>query len=167
VLHRYDALWRLHKVHHSSRVLDWLATTRAHVLEHLFRGVPVQAALFTLGVPTSALAVAISIYAAFATLGHSNLRLDLSRLEWLFITPRIHHLHHAPETTHQNFGTVFSLWDRAAGRLVIQDADAGEQLGVPGELEGYPQTWLRQLAEPFRRVGASETKLTPGERSST
>jgi len=150
VLHRYGTLWRLHKVHHSSRVLDWLATTRAHALEHLARGIPTQAVLFTLGVPASALAVAIAIYAAFATLGHSNLRIDLSRLEWLFVTPRIHHLHHVPETTHRNFGTVFTIWDRAVGWLVIKEADPGERLGVPGEVEEYPQTWLRQLTEPFR-----------------
>src|ERR1043166_5199405 len=27
-LHRFDILWELHKVHHSSRTLDWLATFR-------------------------------------------------------------------------------------------------------------------------------------------
>ena len=150
LLHRYDLLWRLHKVHHSSRVLDWLATTRAHGLEHLARGIPTQAALFTLGVPTSALAVALAIYAAFATLGHSNLRLDLSRLEWLFVTPRIHRLHHVPETTHHNFGTIFTLWDRLIGRLVIKDSDPDQLLGVPGEIDRYPQSWGRQLVEPFR-----------------
>jgi sterol desaturase/sphingolipid hydroxylase (fatty acid hydroxylase superfamily) len=152
LLHRYDLLWRLHKVHHSSRVLDWLATTRAHGLEHLARGIPTQAALFTLGVPTSALAMALAIYAAFATLGHSNLRLDLSRLEWLFVTPRIHRLHHVPETTHHNFGTIFTLWDRLLGRLVIKecDPDPDQILGVPGEIDRYPQSWWRQLVEPFR-----------------
>jgi sterol desaturase/sphingolipid hydroxylase (fatty acid hydroxylase superfamily) len=150
LLHRYDLLWRLHKVHHSSRVLDWLATTRAHGLEHLVRGIPVQAALFTLGVPVSALATALAIYAAFATLGHSNLRIGLARVEWLFVTPRLHHLHHVPETTHRNFGTIFTLWDRLFGRLTIREADPGECLGVPGEIDGYPQTWWRQLAQPFR-----------------
>ena len=150
VLHRYEMLWRLHKVHHSSRVLDWLATTRAHGLEHLARGIPTQALLLTLGVPASALAMTLAIYTAFATLGHSNLRLDLARIEWLFVTPRIHHLHHVPETTHRNFGTIFSIWDRLSGRLIIKEAEPREILGVPGEIERYPQSWWRQLAEPFR-----------------
>lgn len=126
LVHHYDFLWRLHKVHHSSPVLDWLATTRAHGLEHLARGIPVQAALFALGVPVSAIATAIAIYAAFATLGHSNLRIDLAWLEWLFVTPRLHHLHHAPETTQRNFGTVFTIWDRLFDRLTIGSADPGE-----------------------------------------
>lgn len=150
LLHRYELLWRLHKVHHSSPVLDWLATTRAHGLEHLARSIPTQALLFTLGVPTSALAMALAIYAAFATLGHSNLRVDLSRLEWLFVTPRLHRLHHVPETTHRNFGTIFTVWDRVVGRLAIKEAAPGQALGVPGELDSYPQSWWRQLFEPFR-----------------
>lgn len=37
LLHRIDALWELHKVHHSSRTLDWLATFRAHIFEHALR----------------------------------------------------------------------------------------------------------------------------------
>src|SRR5262245_34285840 len=37
LMHRYDALWEIHKVHHSSRSLDWLATFRSHVLEQVLR----------------------------------------------------------------------------------------------------------------------------------
>ncbi len=150
MLHRFEPLWRLHKVHHSSQVLDWLATTRAHVFEHLFRGIPIQALLYLIGFPVSAMAVAIAVYTSFATLGHSNLRLPLGFTEWLFVTPRIHHLHHAPATTQTNFGTVFTIWDRLAGQLVVAGPDPDEELGVPGELEEYPQTWARALIEPFR-----------------
>ncbi len=155
LLHRYEVLWRLHKIHHSSRVLDWLATTRAHGLEHLFRSIPTQAVLFTLGLPTSAVAVALAIYAAFATLGHSNLHLNLARWEWLFVTPRLHRLHHVPETTQRNFGTIFTVWDRALGFLVVRDYAPAAILGVPEETASYPQSWWPQLLEPFRqRPGA-------------
>lgn len=150
MLHRFALLWRIHKVHHSSPVLDWLATTRAHGLEHLARGIPTQAFLLAIGVPASALAVALSIYAFFATLGHSNLRLNLAWIEPLCVTPRIHHLHHVPDTTERNFGTILTIWDRLCGSLLIKPADAGECLGVPGEIDRYPQSWPRQLFEPFR-----------------
>ena len=120
ILHRVGWLWRVHKVHHSSRVLDWLATTRAHVSEHVFRGIPTQMVLFASGFPTEAVAIGLAVYAAFATLNHSNLRVDLRFLEGVFITPRLHRLHHVPETTDQNFAAVFSFWDRMAGTLVIQ-----------------------------------------------
>jgi sterol desaturase/sphingolipid hydroxylase (fatty acid hydroxylase superfamily) len=150
MLHRVDWLWRVHKVHHSSPVLDWLATTRAHVSEHLFRGIPTQAALFAIGFPTEAVALGLAIYAAFATLGHSNLRLDLGFLERVFVTPRLHRLHHVPATTDKNFATVFSFWDRLAGSLVVKATGPEECLGVPGEERTYPQSWWQQLCEPFR-----------------
>ena len=150
MLHRVDRLWRVHKVHHSSPVLDWLATTRAHVSEHLFRGIPTQAALFAIGLPTEAVALGLAIYAAFATFGHSNLRLDLGFLERVFVTPRLHRLHHVPATTDKNFATVFSFWDRMAGSLVAKDTAPDEPLGVPGEVRTYPQSWWQQLGEPFR-----------------
>ena len=150
MLHRVDWLWRIHKVHHSSPVLDWLATTRAHVSEHLFRGIPTQAALFAIGLPTEAVALGLAIYAAFAALGHSNLRLDLRSLERVFVTPRLHRLHHVPATTDKNFATVFSFWDRLAGSLVLKDTGPDEPLGVPGEERTYPQSWWQQLREPFR-----------------
>ncbi len=163
LLHRFNWLWRLHKVHHSTRVLDWLATTRAHGLEHLFRSIPTKAVLFTLGLPASVIAVAIAIYAVFATFGHSNLRLKLSRIEWLFVTPRIHRLHHVPETTHRNFGTIFTVWDRLFSRLVVKEVEPDQPLGVPGEVDSYPQCWGLQLVEPFRSVARPAVSVgTPG-----
>ena len=90
------------------------------------------------------------IYVVFAALGHSNLRLDLALLEPLFITPRLHRIHHVLETTEKNLGTVFSFWDRLAGRLVVHPVEPWDALGVPGEEQTYPQTWWRQLLEPFR-----------------
>ena len=65
LLHRFDTLWTLHKVHHSSRTLDWLATTRQHVLEGLLRNIPSQALLFLAGFPLEAVVIALGVYAAF------------------------------------------------------------------------------------------------------
>jgi hypothetical protein len=37
-----------------------------------------------------------------------------------------------------------------AGTLVRKDTDPAATLGVPGEEHTYPQSWWRQLREPFR-----------------
>ncbi len=151
LLHRFDALWKIHKVHHSSITLDWLATSRQHALEGLLRNVPAQAVLFLVGFPLEAIMTALGIYVGFAVLGHGNLRLNLRWLEPLFITPRLHRCHHVPATTDRNFATVFSFWDRLAGSLVARDTETSEPLGVPGELHSYPQLFHRALLEPLRR----------------
>jgi lathosterol oxidase len=152
LLHRFDALWELHKVHHSSRTLDWLATFRSHILEQVVRRLVAPVGLILLGVPAWAVGVAAAVYTSWAALGHSNLKIDLRVLEPVFITPRLHRLHHVPHTTERNLGTIFSVWDRLRGTLVTDAGAALEPLGVPGEVESYPQGWLPQLLEPLRRM---------------
>ena len=155
LLHRHEALWELHKVHHSSPVLDWLATFRSHILEQVVRRLLAPALLVVVGMPFDAIAVAGAVFLAWATLNHSNLKVDLRILEPILITPRLHHLHHVPARSNTNFGTVFSLWDRLLGRLDTRDAAPGEALGVPGEVGSYPQGFWNQLREPVRRIAAS------------
>lgn len=152
LVHRVNALWEVHKVHHSSRTLDWLATTRQHVIEGLLRQTPAQGALFLVGLPLEAIVGALAIYVGFAVLGHSNLRLNMPWLEPLVITPRLHRLHHVPETVEHNFGTVFSIWDRLFGHLVVKNTSPYEPLGVPGEIETYPQHFVSALKEPMRQI---------------
>src|SRR5262245_49010420 len=77
LLHESQTLWIVHKVHHSSRQLDWLATTRTHLFELFVRSFPAQAALFAVGIPVRVIAAALTVYGLFALLGHSNLRLPL------------------------------------------------------------------------------------------
>ena len=165
LLHRFDALWKIHKVHHSSITLDWLATSRQHALEGLLRNVPAQAVLFLVGFPLEAIVIALGGYVGSAVLGHGNLRLNLRWLEPLFITPRLHRCHHVPATVDRNFATVFSFWDRLAGSLVVRDTETSEPLGVPGELRSYPQPFHRALLEPFRRNLGATPRREPNERS--
>src|SRR5262245_13183795 len=73
-LHRYDALWEIHKVHHSSLELDGFATTRTHMVENMLRFVPSQALLFLIGMPVSVVAATVSIAAVYGVSNHSNLR---------------------------------------------------------------------------------------------
>jgi lathosterol oxidase len=150
LLHRVDALWRVHEVHHSSPTLDWLATFRAHAAEHALRHLASPALLLVAGFPVATVAVASAVYTAWAAFIHANIGLELRFLEPLLVTPRLHRLHHVPGTSGGNLGTIFSCWDRLRGTLVTDPAAALVPLGVPGREASYPQTWLSQLVEPFR-----------------
>lgn len=153
-IHRSDLLWSVHKVHHSSLQLDAMATTRTHLFEHMVRNVPAQAALFAIGMTAPTVATTLVVYAAFALHGHSNLRVGGRWLEVVFVTPRLHRLHHLPATTQANFGTVFTVWDRLFGRLVVRDADPAERTGVPGEIDQYPQRFASAFRQPLLEVRA-------------
>lgn len=153
-IHRSEALWSVHKVHHSSLRLDALATTRTHLFEHAMRNVPAQACLFALGFAAETVALVLVAYATFAFLGHSNLRLGNRWIELAFITPRLHRLHHLPASSQQNFGTVFTIWDRLAGHLLTRDASPAERTGVPGEIDLYPQRFAVAFRQPLREAQA-------------
>jgi sterol desaturase/sphingolipid hydroxylase (fatty acid hydroxylase superfamily) len=149
LLHRFDILWRLHEVHHSSPTLDWLATFRSHALEQVLRRVIAPLLLIAVGMPAAAVAIASAIFLAWAVANHANLAVDLRFLEPLFITPRLHHLHHVPASSSHNFGTVFSLWDRLLGRLDTREVAGDTPLGAPGARPGYPETFVALHLEPF------------------
>jgi lathosterol oxidase len=151
-LHRSEVLWSFHKVHHSSLQLDWLATTRAHMFENLVRQVAAQAPLFALGMPASTVALTLVVYAAFALYGHSNLRVGPRWLETVFVTPRLHRLHHMPATSQNNFATILTVWDRLFGRFVSRDATPLERVGVPGEINAYPQRFVAAFCQPMREA---------------
>lgn len=151
MLHGSDALWEIHKIHHSSRALDWLATFRSHVSEQVLRNLFGPALLFLLGFPLDAIALSTGLYAAFAVFNHSNTRINLRWIEPLMITPRLHRMHHFADASSQtNLGTVLTLWDRIFGTYDPRPLEA-DVLGVPDEVESYPQTWMRQFIEPPRR----------------
>ena len=74
----------------------------------------------------------------------------------MLITPRLHRLHHVATSCEKNFGVAFSVWDRLA-RTLTTATEEGGPLGVPGEIDTYPQTWTKQLVEPFRRWRAARS----------
>jgi len=156
-LHRVDWLWEFHKVHHSSPRLDWLATFRSHLVEQALRRLMAPLLLIVVGFPLDALALAAALFLVWAMLNHSNLRLPLRFLEPVLVTPRLHRLHHVPRTTERNLGTVFTLWDRLRGTLVVAEPAAESVLGIPGETGTYPQGWARQLVEPVAAIGRARS----------
>src|SRR5436190_5047990 len=167
-LHRSDVLWTVHKVHHSSLQLDGFATTRTHMFENLVRFVPAQAALFIIGIPANVVAPTVAIAAAYGVSNHSNLGTRARWLEAVFVTPRLHRRHHVPETTQNNFGVIFTLWDRLFGTLVRRDTSADERFGVPGEIDTYPQRFVPAFREPAMQIGRQrcERRAAPTVRES-
>jgi sterol desaturase/sphingolipid hydroxylase (fatty acid hydroxylase superfamily) len=144
-MHRFEFLWRAHKVHHASPQLDWLAAFRMHPLEHGIRHAISPVLLILLGFPALHIALASILSGAWAAFVHANLHVGPRALEWLFVTPRLHHLHHIPATCERNFGAVLSLWDRLAGVLTREFAPRNALLGVPGEEHTFPHGWWEQV----------------------
>lgn len=154
-LHRFNTLWEFHKIHHSSRELDWLATFRSHIGEQLLRRLLAPVLLILLGFPLNAIVIAGGIFIAWGIFNHANLRLNLRFLETVFITPRLHRIHHLNHAPTNNLGTFFTLWDKLRGTLDRSETFAERELG--NGVRDYPQSWLRQFSEPIRRTVSNHT----------
>lgn len=120
--HHVNFLWKSHQVHHSDKYLSTLSSIRFHPFE-LIPGLLLRNSIGALlGFSTEALILFQFIYALMNLWEHSNIKVParLSKiLEWVLITPRIHHLHHSTHAHDQrkNLGTIFSFWDRCFGTL--------------------------------------------------
>jgi sterol desaturase/sphingolipid hydroxylase (fatty acid hydroxylase superfamily) len=120
ISHVTRPLWLLHLVHHSDKRLDGSTALRAHPGEVLF-GSALNAAILALcGIPIWMFAFRATPQIPIAIWHHTNWRLPPrleTALEWVFVTPAMHRLHHSPleHETNSNYAQTFSFWDRLFG----------------------------------------------------
>jgi len=153
-LHHSPFLWRFHLVHHVDGDLDVSTTLRFHFGEMAFTGIfrALQVAIF--GVKPANLALYEFLMMSFGFFHHSNLRLEPhldEGLSWILITPKVHGMHHSIvlKETNSNFGTIFSLWDRAH-RTYQKGVEPGELvIGVPSYSDGKELGLLKALMLPL------------------
>jgi len=149
--HTVPWLWRFHAVHHSAQAMDWLAGSRLHLLDIVVTRGLSFVPLYLLGFSPPALygyLVFVSFHAVFI---HTNIRFRFKPIEWLVVTPRFHHWHHAdaPEAIDTNFAIHLPVIDRLFGTCYFPDGRWPEAYGISGA--PVPDGWLPQLTWPFRR----------------
>lgn len=128
LMHKIPLLWKLHRIHHSAKVLTPFTLYRLHPLEMclyqlrkilvfgLVSGVFVW--LFQSRVDGWAIlgvdAVGFMFNAIGANLRHSHIPLTFGAGEKLFISPAQHQIHHSNQPQHydKNFGTCLAIWDK-------------------------------------------------------
>lgn len=118
--HRVPLLWRLHRVHHSSETLDWLASFRQHPLELVLLTVVQNAPLVLLGIPLASHASVVLLLKLHTVFVHANLRVAEGPWSQLIALPRFHHRHHEQDgagATSCNFASLFPFIDRWFGTV--------------------------------------------------
>ncbi|HEY8154943.1 MAG TPA: sterol desaturase family protein [Myxococcota bacterium] len=156
LMHRFPALWRVHRVHHSDPLVDVTTTFRQHPIEGLWRFLFIMAPAWALGVPAEAVAT-YRVLSALVGLGeHMNVKLwePLDRaLSWLTCTPNMHKLHHSrlPIETDSNYGNLFSLFDRVFGTFTPPSPARAVAYGLAGLDDAGSQRLGALLQLPLRR----------------
>ncbi len=155
LLHRAPWLWRFHQVHHSVREMGVAAHLRFHWMETVvYRALEfIPLSLFGFGIDDFFFVHAISL--SIGHFNHSNVRLPLGPLRYIFNSPQMHIWHHARvltpgARTGRNFGLSLSLWDYLFGTADVPNDGRDEELGFDG-IDSYPRGLFSQMVEPFRR----------------
>jgi sterol desaturase/sphingolipid hydroxylase (fatty acid hydroxylase superfamily) len=148
IYHKVPFLWRFHAVHHSSRNLDWLAGSRVHIVEIVLTRSAVLLPLVVLGFSQPAVNAYVVLVGIQAVLAHANLRTNFGWLEYLIVTPRYHHWHHARHVDYMdvNYAIHLPLVDMLMGTFKRPPARVWpEEYGVM-KLETVPRgVWAQTL----------------------
>ena len=163
LMHKIPFLWAFHQVHHSASYLTPITLYRMHPVENIVSAIRRLGGqtlvfgffIFMFGSSVNAYDIlgvnAISFVAnlTLSNLRHSPLPISFGPLEWLFISPAQHQLHHSstPKLTHSNLGVVLSVWDQVFNTFVLYK---GQKIKYGLKAQHLSQQSLyHQLVIPF------------------
>jgi sterol desaturase/sphingolipid hydroxylase (fatty acid hydroxylase superfamily) len=147
-MHKVPALWRVHRVHHSDRLVDVTTTLRQHPLETLLRFLFVWVTTLTLGVPAAVVGVYRMTSIINGLFEHANVKLwdPLDRLlSLVVVTPNMHKIHHSrrPSETDSNYGNIVSFFDRAFSTFTAARRAGSVEYGLDEVEEGRFASLMR------------------------
>lgn len=130
--HKYEWLWRFHKVHHSDKSFNVSTGFRFHVFDLLLEIVYKCIFVVVIGVDAYLVLSIEIIELFFIFFHHANIRVPHEEtISKYIITPYLHRTHHSTlRIEHDsNYGIVLAFWDRIFGtRKELVPANIGLDL---------------------------------------
>lgn len=148
LLHGVPALWEFHKVHHSVEEMGFAAHLRYHWMENVLYRTLEYLPLALIGIGLRDFFIIHIFTLAVGHFNHSNVKLRLGWLKYIFNNPQMHIWHHAYELPEDkphgvNFGLTLSVWDYLFSTSYIPFEGKDIKLGFPG-VEKFPKGFVRQ-----------------------
>lgn len=155
LLHSHPRLWEFHKVHHSVEQMGFAAHLRYHWMENVVYRTIEYLPLALIGIGLRDFFIIHIFTLAVGHFNHSNFKLNLGPLKYIFNNPQMHIWHHAydiPESRKfgVNFGITLSIWDFLFRTNYIPHDGKDIQLGFPG-METFPKDFIHQNMHGFSR----------------
>ena len=113
--HKYEFLWRFHKVHHSDKSFNTSTGFRFHVFDLFLEILYKCLFVILIGVDAYLVFAMETIQLFFIFFHHSNITFDNEKqLSEFIITPYLHRTHHSTlRSEHDsNYGIVLAFWDK-------------------------------------------------------
>ena len=144
--------WKIHAVHHSPSVLDWMSAARFHPINNLLEFALADVIVLLMGFSPEALLMLAPFNLIYSAMTHANLNWTFGPLRYVFASPVFHRWHHTTqeEGIDRNFASTFPFLDLMFGTFHMPPGKLPEQFGN-GEPD-YPEDFWGQLIHPFRKA---------------
>lgn len=167
-MHKTPLLWEFHKIHHSATVLNPITQYRIHPIELIINNIGSMIAFGLLtGLfdywsnfhihPFTYLGANVFSFVFLlwgANLRHSHIKLTyFNWLEYIFISPFQHQIHHSNDAKHfnKNMGSKLALWDWLFGTLIRSNEVEELHVGLGEEDKDYASFW-KNIWMPFKKA---------------
>lgn len=168
-LHRIDHycrfFWAVHVTHHSSEEFNFTVGFRSSVFQPLYR--------FLYFIPLALLgfkAIDIMfIYSAtqiFGILAHTQTVGRLGLLEYIFVTPSHHRVHHGSNVRYldKNMGMLFIFWDKLFGTFQAEEDTDPVKYGLTENINTYHPIKMvfhewKNIASDLKKTSSFKAKL--------
>lgn len=155
--HEINLFWAFHIVHHQSEDYNFSVAARITNLQSLIRNL-FWCALPLLGFEPAMVSVILVAHGTYSFFTHTQIVGKLGWLEYIFITPSLHSVHHAsnPEYLDKNYGDIFVFWDKLFGTFQKEDKKPVYGLTAPLKSASFLWQHFHYLAEMFYRVALTK-----------
>lgn len=149
--HEWRIMWSSHVAHHQSEEFNLSTALRQSGTDYI--GFLFYLPLYFVGLPPAAIITVGSLNLIYQFWVHTEHIRRLGPLEWIFVTPSNHRVHHARNAMYldKNYGGVFILWDRLFGTFQDERHDERCVYGITKGLNSWNPLWanLHFWAETF------------------
>ncbi|WP_233219025.1 sterol desaturase family protein [Adhaeribacter arboris] len=138
--HEVNIGWSAHIVHHTSEEFNLTVSARITIFQSIFR-TAFWSVLPLIGFPAHMLSVLLLMHGAYPFFLHTRYIKNLGILEWFFVTPSHHRVHHAsnPQYLDKNYGDILIIWDRLFGTFAPEKEEPVYGLTKP--LKSHSFLW--------------------------
>lgn len=161
--HEINVFWAVHVVHHQSEDFNYTVSARITVFQAVVR-MGFWAILPIVGFPAEMITGILLIHGLYPFFIHTRTVGKLGWLEYVFVTPSHHRVHHAsnPQYLDKNYGDMFIIWDKLVGTFAEEEEEPVYGLTTPLDNHSFLWQHFHGLLEVFvamRRVSGLRAKV--------
>lgn len=160
--HEVNILWGAHVVHHQSEDFNYTVSARITVFQ-AFARMMFWSVLPVIGFPPAMIISVQLVHGLYPFFIHTRTIGKLGVLEYIFVTPSHHRVHHACNEQYldKNYGDVLIIWDKLFGTFVTEQEEP--EYGLTKPLDSHSFLWqhfhfLLEIAYAFRQAKGLKQK---------